>query len=123
MLREAAQPDSPPRTFRRSGVFQFIDLLRLNRCRDYIFFRCPISEVDDPAAIAAKRHVGILNFDFFLANRATQGDGPTPIIGQPGEQLLPQKESGTDWLFGRRPLWIVQERQSVHLPNHNRELP
>src|SRR5690242_15390151 len=43
----------------------------LNRSRNDVFFRGPITKVDYAAAVAAKRHVGIVESNLFLADRAS----------------------------------------------------
>ena len=37
---------------------------------NHVFLRSPVAEIDEPAALAAKRKFGIVQFDFFLADRA-----------------------------------------------------
>src|SRR5436309_2182432 len=42
---------------------------RLGRRRDHIFLRRPVAKIDDPAAVATERHVGVVELDVLLTNR------------------------------------------------------
>src|SRR6185312_6437071 len=51
-------------------LFQFVGLLSAG---DHVFFRSPVSQVEQAAAVAAEGHIGILKCDFFSADRAADG--------------------------------------------------
>src|SRR5574337_1340583 len=59
---------------------RLVSLFRIGnrRRRDHVLLLRPVGQVEDAAALAAKRHEGFVQPDFLLTDRTLHGVGPAP---------------------------------------------